>query len=119
MKAVFKHLWIVVLCGLFVGTASPLFAQTASDTGADAIKSTVAADAKAAGPKTTQTPEAFERTQRLETMRYRHLWIAYGAIWFIIFFFVFRTWRLNQSTSSELERLKSRLADLESNHGAR
>ena len=61
--------------------------------------------------------EKFEKAERLESMRYRHLWIAYGAIWLIIFVFVFRTWKMNQTTSSELERLKARLADLENSDG--
>ena len=50
---------------------------------------------------------------RLEELRYRHLWIAYGMVWLIIFIFVFRTWKMNQTTTSELQALKRRLAKLE------
>jgi len=55
----------------------------------------------------------FVRDPALEEMRYQHLWVAYGAIWLIIFFFVFRTWRQGERTAGELEDLKQRLADLE------
>ena len=55
----------------------------------------------------------FEKTQRLETLRYRHLWIAYGAAWLIIFGFSLRTWRSAERTETELTELKRRLAQLE------
>jgi hypothetical protein len=51
--------------------------------------------------------------ERSEALRYRHLWIAYGMIWLIVFVFVFRTWKMNQSTTSELQALKRRIAKLE------
>ena len=50
---------------------------------------------------------------RAEELRYRHLWIAYGMVWLIIFIFVLRTWKMNQATTSELQALKRRLAKLE------
>lgn len=55
---------------------------------------------------------------KLQDMRYRHLWIAYGVVWFLVFGFVWRTWNLQQTTSKELDDLRGRIADLEENrHG--
>lgn len=63
------------------------------------------------------TNSDFEKTERLEALRYRHMWIAFGAAWLIVFGFAFRTWRHAQQTESELEALKRRLNELESKHG--
>lgn len=60
-----------------------------------------------------QMPDAFAKAERLEALRYQHLWIAYGAIWLIVFVFVWRTWRSSETLSAELDGLKARLADLE------
>lgn len=57
------------------------------------------------------------RAERLEALRYRHLWIAYGAIWLIIFGFVWRTWRQGNATAGELDNLRKRLAELEARDG--
>ena len=65
-----------------------------------------------------KTPKKFERAERLEEMRYRHLWIAYGFIWFLVFFFMFRTHKLGRETSKELDELRRRLAELEASDGA-
>ncbi|MCA9538971.1 MAG: hypothetical protein KC620_08780 [Myxococcales bacterium] len=62
-------------------------------------------------------PTQFERTEALEDMRYKHLWIAYGAVWLLVFAFVFRTWRRSEATASELNGLKARLAELEGRSG--
>lgn len=62
-------------------------------------------------------PEAF-KAERLEELRYKHLWIAYGAIWLIVFVFVFRTWRSGEATAAELDGLKARLAKLEGRDGS-
>lgn len=78
-----------------------------------------------AEPATEQTeaaapgsmPDAF-KAERLEELRYKHLWIAYGAIWLIVFVFVFRTWRSGEATAAELDGLKARLAKLEGRDGA-
>ncbi len=61
--------------------------------------------------------DTFEASAELEPMRYRHLWIAYSAIWFLVFFFMFRTWKTSQATAAQLDGLKRRLADLEGKGG--
>lgn len=67
-------------------------------------------------------PEAarkkFEKAERLEALRYRNLWIAYGCFWLVVFVFVFRTWRTSRGTEAELEDLKTRLKLLEEGRGA-
>lgn len=74
-----------------------------------------------AAPAAAEAPgrvvDTFEASPALEPMRYRHLWIAYSAIWFLVFFFMFRTWKTSQSTAAELDGLKRRLADLEGKGG--
>ncbi len=71
--------------------------------------------AQDAPPEAAKT--AFEKTERLENLRYRHLWIAYGTIWLVVFGFAFRTWQRSERTAKELDDLKSRLADLEGRNG--
>lgn len=63
-----------------------------------------------------EMPDAFAKAERLEALRYQHLWIAYGAIWLIVFVFVFRTWRSSTALAGELDGLKARLAELEGRH---
>ena len=70
------------------------------------------------GGDAIKTPTKFERTQRLEEMRYQHLWIAYGLIWFLVFFFMFKTHKMGLETAGELEHLKRRLSELEGSDGA-
>lgn len=69
--------------------------------------------APAAAP---EMPDAFAKAERLEALRYQHLWIAYGAIWLIVFVFVYRTWRSSTALAGELDGLKARLAELEGRH---
>jgi CcmD family protein len=52
-----------------------------------------------------------------EDMKYRHLWLAYGAIWLLVFGFVWRTWGRQRDTARELEDLRRRLATLEGRDG--
>ena len=59
-------------------------------------------------------PNAFKKEQRLETLRYRHLWIAYSLVWLITLVFVYRTWQRSQAVASRLDELKNRLAQVES-----
>ena len=73
--------------------------------------------ATTSGESKVKMPSKFERAQRLDEMRYRHLWIAYGLIWFLVFFFMFRTHKLGRETSGELDELKRRLAELERSDG--
>lgn len=63
-----------------------------------------------------EMPDAFAKAERLEALRYQHLWIAYGAIWLIVFVFVFRTWKSSTALTGELDGLKARLAELEGRH---
>ncbi|MGB0646513.1 MAG: hypothetical protein ACPGQS_05015 [Bradymonadia bacterium] len=51
--------------------------------------------------------------QGLEELRYKHLWIAYGVIWLIVFLFMYRTYRVGTTNRDSLEALKTRLASLE------
>ncbi|MEZ4470039.1 MAG: hypothetical protein R3F60_04370 [bacterium] len=55
----------------------------------------------------------FAKTERLEALRYRHLWIAYGAAWLIVFGFAWRTWKQAQETDRSLADLKRRVAEME------
>jgi len=82
-------------------------APAAVEAGGEAA--TTAAEAEASG----KVVDTFQTSPDLEPMRYRHLWIAYSAIWFIVFFFMFRTWKNSEKTTAELDVLKRRLAELE------
>ena len=53
----------------------------------------------------------------LEELRYKHLWIAYGLIWLIIFIFMLRTYGVGRENRETLDALKSRLAQLEKKDG--
>ena len=55
---------------------------------------------------------------RNEELRYKHLWVAYSMVWILVFVFVLRTWKLNNTTTAELDSLKRRLAKLEADDGA-
>lgn len=93
-----------------------LFAALAAPAGvawAQAPAEKPAATAEAPKP----VVEQFQASADLEPMRYRHLWIAYSAIWFLVFFFMFRTWKNSEKTTAELEVLKRRLSELEGRDG--
>ena len=127
----FSNAWLyMMMAGLSVsifpslalaqGGSAPTVATPQSDvkTPPEKVTSTKIPSEKAKSAKPVEASvEKFEKAERLESMRYRHLWVAYGAIWLIIFLFVFRTWKMNQATSAELERLKARLNDLETSNG--
>ncbi len=81
-------------------------------------QNTAPAPAATAVKEEVKTPTKFERAERLEAMRYRHLWIAYGLVWLMVFFFMFKTYRLGQTTAGELDQLKRRLSELEGQDGA-
>jgi hypothetical protein len=53
------------------------------------------------------------KEQRLEDLRYKHLWIAYSLIWLIIFGFIRNTWKRSEAVSDRLDELKGRLKRLE------
>lgn len=90
--------------------AAPAAAQDPAPAGVGAQGASADASAQPASP---QMPDAFAKAERLEALRYQHLWIAYGAIWLIVFVFVWRTWRSSEALGAELDGLKARLADLE------
>jgi len=72
----------------------------------------------AAGPSQPAKPLSYlSVSEDLQDMRYRHLWIAYGVVWFLVFAFVWRTWKLQRTTSDELDDLRGRIADLEEGKG--
>jgi CcmD family protein len=71
----------------------------------------VPAHAQDPGGEQTRTTQ-FQAADN-EGLKYQYLWIAYGAIWLLIFGFVWRTWRHQQATQHELEDLRRRLASLE------
>ena len=58
-----------------------------------------------------------EREAALESLRYKHLWIAYGLIWLIIFLFMYRTYQVGRRNRETLDTLKARLAQLEKRDG--
>ena len=98
----------VVAIGLTVMLSAPALAQDAPQgTPANSIQVDTA----------VKTPTSFERAERMEEMRYQHLWMAYAFIWLIIFLFVYRTWKLNQATVEELRSLQRRIASLEDTDG--
>ncbi len=51
--------------------------------------------------------------ERKDALRHRHLWIAYGLAWALVFGFAYRAWRRSEATGRELEDLKARLGALE------
>lgn len=53
-----------------------------------------------------------------EAMKYPNLWIAYGVVWVLVFGFVWRTWKQQESTDRELSDLRQRLKLLEERHGS-
>ena len=103
--------WLIAGClALAAGTAMAEEADE-HEGGATAPGTTAAAPESVAAAK-----REFEKTERLEALRYQHLWIAYGAAWLIIFGFVWRTWKGAERTGTELVELKRRIADLEGKH---
>ena len=56
---------------------------------------------------------ARDKEQRLEDLRYKHLWIAYSLVWVVIFLFIRRTWQRSQEVTGRLDELKRRLIALE------
>lgn len=73
----------------------------------------LAQDAAPATDAPAAATSDFAKTQRLEELRYRHLWIAYGAAWLIVFGFVWRTWKQAEETDRSLADLKRRVAEME------
>ena len=53
----------------------------------------------------------------LEELRYKHLWVAYGLIWLIVFVFMLRTYAIGKENRATLDTLKTRLLQLEQKDG--
>ncbi len=70
-----------------------------------------------AAPAVAETDTDEARQERLDDLRHRHLWIAYGLIWGSVFLFAHRSWKRSERTGAELEDLKKRLAALEGEGG--
>ena len=83
-----------------------------------AVTGSVGEAAEKDSTQVSQAPQgpivSSERKEAMEALRYRHLWIAYGAAWLLIFGLMFRTSKQNDGTRQEIESLKKRLARLES-----
>lgn len=75
------------------------------------------ADPPAAAATEPAPITAFEAAEDAQEMGLRHLWIAYAALWLLVFAFVWRTWRREQATAAELEALRRRLAAMEERDG--
>ena len=108
-------LMVMILGATVIGWGTSAWAQD-DPAGQNQVAAPEQASATSTAPatkKVLKTPDSFERTARLESMRYRHLWLAYGFIWVVVFIFVFRTWKLHQSNRGELDALTRRLKALE------
>ena len=64
-------------------------------------------------PSSDKNTFAREKEARLETLRYRHLWIAFSLVWLIVFLFVRATWIRGRAVEARLDELKARLSALE------
>jgi hypothetical protein len=64
-------------------------------------------------PSSDKNIFAREKEARLETLRYRHLWIAFSLVWLIVFLFIRATWIRGRAVESRLDELKARLSALE------
>lgn len=53
------------------------------------------------------------KEQRLEELRYKHLWIAYSIVWLVIFMFIRSTWKRSEAVAARLDELKGRVKRLE------
>lgn len=106
MIALLRAAAVAAALTLGAAWASPAAAQDQAPAAPEAAQ-------EAAAP---EMPDAFAKAERLEALRYQHLWIAYGAIWLIVFVFVFRTWKSSTALTGELDGLKARLAELEGRH---
>ena len=94
-------------------TSGAVFAQgNAPATGQDEPQVT----SKSAAKQQTEARAAV-RAEALENLRYRHLWIAYALIWFIVFWFIFRTHRLTNQGQASIDSLKEKLLSLERKDG--
>ena len=57
--------------------------------------------------------QEFEKTQRLEKLRYEHLWIAYALIWLAIFVFIWKTWQKSVAQDQKIAELAQKISQFE------
>lgn len=104
---------IGIILIMLTGSTGLTWAEQAPKTPEQAVAEVRTVQAAGTAMRTKSIKKFAAAEERSEALRYRHLWIAYGMIWLIVFVFVFRTWKMNQSTTSELQALKRRIAKLE------
>ncbi|MFN3197919.1 MAG: CcmD family protein [Bradymonadia bacterium] len=123
-RAQSSHLWSLSLRGIVLtmalGLMAPVGQAWAQDTPAAAATSEGSAEGSASGQAAGDgytKPASFKGTSSNEDMKYRNLWIAYAAIWILVFGFIWRTWSKQQSTAQELNDLRKRLNALDDEGG--
>ena len=84
---------------------------------ADKAAADKAAAEKVSSYKRKSTVDTAASDAALEELRYKHLWIAYGLIWLIVFLFMLRTYNVGRENRETLDALKSRLLQLEQKDG--
>jgi hypothetical protein len=57
--------------------------------------------------------QEFEKTQRLEKLRYEHLWIAYALIWLAVFVFIWKTWQKSVAQDRKIDELAQKISQFE------
>ena len=115
-----NHVWLAIsLCAvLSFGWA---MAQTPASVEASAAKQM----AETKPPQSAKQPSAYSNPKvdtsksdaALDELRYKHLWIAYGLIWLIVFLFMLRTYKVGRENRDTLDTLKNRLLKLEQKDG--
>ena len=91
--------------------------------GPDPIAETTPSSAEPVTDPTTGSADAMKarepsaselaKEQRLEDLRYKHLWIAYSIVWLVIFMFIRSTWKRSEAVAARLDELKGRVKRLE------
>lgn len=94
--------------GLFSLQFSAIYGQDQSPVVQEKVSQATVSDTPTQAAK-----ETFAKEQRLESLRYKHLWIAFSVIWLLVFVFVWRTWQRSQQTADRLTELRDRLKKLE------
>jgi hypothetical protein len=57
--------------------------------------------------------DEFQKAERLESLRYRHLWIAYALIWASVFWLMWKTWRKSVEQEEKIAELSQKIAQLD------
>jgi hypothetical protein len=74
-----------------------------------ALRAQVSEAQAAQADQAAPTDKELAKEQRLEELRYKHLWIAYSVVWLVIFFFLRSTWKRSEAVAARLEELKERV----------